>query len=51
MSGQDGKSIAMQVFEELFEWMLFALIFSVLIVFKWSAILVIAVVASALTLT
>jgi hypothetical protein len=43
--------MTMKLFEKLFEWVLFALIFSVLIIFKWSAILVVAIVSAALTLT
>ena len=51
MIGQDNRTMKMKVFGKLFDWTLFALIFGALFVFKWSAILVIAIVASALTLT
>ena len=43
--------MTMKLVEKLFDWTLFVLIFSVLFVFKWSAILFIAIVAAALTLT
>ena len=43
--------MTMKLLEKLFDWTLFALIFSALFVFKWSAILVIGVVTAALTLT
>ena len=43
--------MTMKLLEKLFDWTLFALIFSALFVFKWSAILVVGVVAAALTLT
>ena len=51
MIGQDNRTMKMKVFEKLFDWTLFALIFSVLFIFKWSAILVVGVVTAALTLT
>ena len=43
--------MTMKLFDKLFDWTLFALIFSALFIFKWSAILVIGVVTAALTLT
>ena len=43
--------MTMNLVEKLFDWTLFALIFSVLFVFKWSVILFIAIVAAALSLT
>ena len=43
--------MTMKLLEKLFDWTLFALIFSALFIFKWSAILVIGVVTAALTLT
>ncbi|MEN8133318.1 MAG: hypothetical protein ABFS45_24735 [Pseudomonadota bacterium] len=48
---QEDRTMAMKLFEKLFEWTLFALMFSALFVFKWAAILVIAVVFAALSLT
>ena len=51
VSGQEGRTMALKLFEKLFEWILFVLIFSVLVVFKWSAILVIGMVYAAWSLT
>ena len=48
---QESMTMTMKLVDKLFDWTLFAVIFSALFVFKWSAILVIAIVAAALTLT
>ena len=51
MNRQESRTMTMKLADKLFGWVLFALIFSVLFVFKWSAILLIAIVTAALTLT
>jgi hypothetical protein len=51
MYRQESRTMTMKLVEKLFEWTLFAVIFSVLFVFKWSAILFIGIVTAALTLT
>ena len=48
---QESRTMTIKLADKLFGWVLFALIFSVLFVFKWSAILFIGIVTAALTLT
>ena len=51
MHRQESRTMTMKLADKLFGWVLFAVIFSVLFVFKWSAILFIGIVTAALTLT
>jgi len=51
MHREETRTTTIKLADKLFGWVLFAVIFSVLFVFKWSAILFIGIVTAALTLT